>query len=427
MVDAAPFRALRYAPSVAGSPLSTSAPATDDIDRFDYARHRTASPYTVLELVAPRSADDGYAAAAAALARWRRTGVVALDPRPAFYVYEQGVPADATGPAHVQRGVLAAVAVETGAPEQILPHEDTDPLRVAGRLARLLAVPVDIAPVHTIAGELGAEAAALFGAVLARPPLVTLVDEGGARHTVGATQGRAEAAAVRALLADQRVLLADGHHRYAAAAALRRRRPDDPEAARTLMLVADGRHDGPRVLAMHRLLARLPSDWPAVLAPRFDVVPAVADPARLLTALGGEPPGSVALRVAGHGLLLRPRDDAALRAGLEHGSALWRALDTVLVDHVLLPLLGVRPPAVSARADADLAAAEVDTGRAAALVLVRPTGLETIRTLARTGERMPAKSTSFRPKPRTGLILRSRADTAASAQHAGGVGRAESP
>ena len=416
MVDAAPFRGLRYAPSVAGSPLSTSAPATDDIDRFDYARHRTASPYTVLELVAPRSASDGYAAGAAALARWRRTGVVALDPRPAFYVYEQHVPADASGPAHVQRGVLAAVAVETGAPEQVLPHEDTDPLRVAGRLARLLAVPVDIAPVHTIAGELGAELAALFGAVLARPPLVTLVDEIGARHTICATDGREEVTAVRELLAGQRVLLADGHHRYAAAIALRRRRPDDWAAARILMLVADSRRDGPRVLGMHRLLARLSADWPAVLAPQFDAVPSVANAAGLLSALGMEPPGTVALRVAGDGVLLRPRDAAALRAGLGRGSARWRALDTVLVDHVLLPLLGVEPAAVTARADAEGAAAEVDAGAAGALVLLRPTPLEAIRALAIAGERMPAKSTSFRPKPRTGLILRSRTDGIASAQ-----------
>jgi len=408
VVDAAPFRGLRYAPAVAGSPLSTSAPATDDIDRFDYARHRTASPYTVLELVAPRSSSDGYAAAAAALARWRRTGVVAQDPRPSFYVYEQRVPADATGPAHVQRGVLAAVAVETGAPEQILPHEDTEPVRVAGRLARLLAVPVDIAPVHTIAADLGAAATALFEVVLARPPLVTLVDEIGARHTIGATEGREEVTAVRELLADQPVLLADGHHRYAAAVELRRGRPRDRAAARTLMLVADGRRDGPRVLGMHRLLAHLRADWPEVLAAGFDVVPAPADTAGLLAALIRERPGTVALRVAGAGVLLRPRDIAALRASLGHGSVRWRALDTVLVDHVLLPLLGVE--GATARADAEGAATEVDTGSAGALVLIRPTALDTIRALAVAGERMPAKSTSFRPKPRTGLILRSRTD-----------------
>jgi len=42
------------------------------------------------------------------------------------------------------------------------------------------------------------------------------------------------------------------------------------------------------------------------------------------------------------------------------------------------------------------------------LLLVRPVGLRTVVTLAEAGDRMPAKSTSFRPKPRTGLVMRGR-------------------
>jgi uncharacterized protein (DUF1015 family) len=37
---------------------------------------------------------------------------------------------------------------------------------------------------------------------------------------------------------------------------------------------------------------------------------------------------------------------------------------------------------------------------------MRPVELETVHALAARGERMPRKSTSFGPKPRTGLVLR---------------------
>ena len=39
-------------------------------------------------------------------------------------------------------------------------------------------------------------------------------------------------------------------------------------------------------------------------------------------------------------------------------------------------------------------------------VLMRPVTVDVVHALAAHGERMPRKSTSFGPKPRTGLVLR---------------------
>lgn len=392
MVDAAPFRALRYDPAVAGDPRATSAPAADDIDRFDYARHRTASPYTVLELLAPRPG-DGYAAAGAALRRWSRTGVLTRDERAAYYVYEQrGV--------HVQRGVLAAVGVD---PDEVVPHEDVDPARVAARVERLLAVPVDPAPVFTVAPPLAAPVRALLDDVLRGPPLVELTDEAGARHRVVACTDPDRVAGLRAALAGVRVLIADGHHRYAAAQALGRRAG---VRGRTLALVVDTAVSEPQVLPVHRVLPGLPADWRSRLAPEVVAAAVPADPADLAAALAGEPAGTVALSAPEGGFLLRPVDLDGLRRRLPaERTARWRALDTALVDEVLLPRLGVDRTAVLALADL-VEAAEAVRHRGGALVLVRPVPLATVRALAAGGELLPAKTTSFRPKPRAGLVMR---------------------
>jgi uncharacterized protein (DUF1015 family) len=43
-------------------------------------------------------------------------------------------------------------------------------------------------------------------------------------------------------------------------------------------------------------------------------------------------------------------------------------------------------------------------------VLLNPTPVEAVTTVAAGGERMPRKSTLFTPKPRTGLVLRDHRD-----------------
>ncbi len=398
MVDAAPFRALRYDPAVTGDPLSTSAPARDDLDRFDYARHRTAAPYTVLELLTP-DVGGGYQAAGAALRRWRRTGVLVEDPDPAFFAYEHRDPAR---PA--QRGLLAAVRVGDG--DGVLPHEDVDAGRVAARVARLRAVPADLAPVYTVAVAFPPALRALIAAVLGRPALVELTDEGGITHRVVPAADPGEVAALRANLAGVRAVIADGHHRWAAALAGAEGAPADDPRARTLAVVVDADHGGPEVLPVHRLLRRLPEGWRERVAADVAVAPGPLDVAALSAAAAAAGGGTVGLRLPGSAHLLRPRDEAALRALLPAGSPAWRGLDTALTDLVLLPRLGVAPGEVEPRADT-AAAEQVDAGRAAALAVLAPPDLATVRAVAVAGERMPPKSTSFRPKPRTGLVMRS--------------------
>ncbi|CAN5522052.1 DUF1015 domain-containing protein [soil metagenome] len=410
MVDAAPFRALRYDAAVAGDPAATSAPAYDSFERFTYARHRTASPYTVLELLAPR---DGarYRTAGVTYERWRRTGVLRVDPKPAFLLYEEhelrhGVPA-------VQRGVLAAVGLEpldgSGA---ILPHEAVDPARVADRLQRLEAVPADITPVFALYTG-GTDA---LRELLARPPraapLVAFSDESGVDHRVWRLDAPEEIATLRAGLASVPAVIADGHHRYATALAYRKRRPaegaggPEPAWARTLMYLVESGVHGPAVHAVHRLVQHWQPGAPGRIARDFRCEEVAGGASALERALARAEGQAFGLCLAGGvGLLLRPRDPRALAARLPADrSSRWRSLDAAVLDHAVLPSLGAR--GVQARAELAAAAAEVDEGAAAALFLLRPVTPATVLALAAEGERMPPKTTWFRPKPRAGLIMR---------------------
>lgn len=401
MVDAAPFRALRYDPRVAGDALATSAPAYDDVGRFTYAHHRAVSPYTVLELLTP--------AGTPAYERWRRTGVLVEEPEPAVYVYEEhelrhGVPA-------VQRGVLVALGL---APlgSTVLPHEQVDVGRVADRLERLAAVPVDVAPVFALYRDAPAALTDLLTRPPARAPLVAMTDEAGIDHRIWPLTDPHDLATVREGFSDLRVVIADGHHRYVTALAFAAQRGaahGDPPWARTLAYLVDVDRHGPVVLPVHRLLRRAPADLVDCLRADFRVEPGPADLDALATELAALDGVAYGLRLPdGRGLLLRAHDSAALRRRLPaERSPLWRQLDAAVLTGAVLPSLDLPDDAVEPAPDAAAAAGEVERGTAAALLLLRPVPAATVHELAAGGETLPPKTTSFRPKPRTGLILRS--------------------
>lgn len=396
MVDAAPFRALRYDPAVAGDPAATSAPAYDDVERFTYARHRTVSPYTVLELLA-EGEDADYRQAGATFARWRRTGVLLEDDAPAFFLYDihelrHGVPT-------LMRGVLAAVALDG---DGLRPHERVDSERVRLRARRVLAVPVDLAPVFAVHSAGPAELRAALDAPPRTPPVIALTDELGVDHRIWRIDDPAATRAITHGLAQVRAVIADGHHRWAAAA---RSRSGDPAADRVLVYLVDSGRYGPELLPVHRVLRDAGPDVAGMLAPDFDIRP-LPWPAVLDGLAREDATTAFGLRYgSGRSALLVARDPAALRARLPaNHTDTWRSLDTAIWEHVVHPRLG---GVVEFRSDLAAACAAADAEPGAALFVLRPVSIEAVDACAAAGEMMPVKTTWFRPKPRAGLVMRS--------------------
>lgn len=418
LVDVAPFTALRYDPAIAGSPAATSAPAYDLMDPMAYAQHRTANPYTVLELMGP---DDAYERSRQLFDRWRRTGVLVAE-GPALFRYEEHELVDALDSPllDVQRGLLVALRLEPLDGGSVLPHEEVDPGRVEARLRMLEAVPAELDPVYLLLEDPPQELTALLTDDPPAPPIVAATDEAGTDHRIWAVEDPATQAEVARLLAGTRAVIADGHHRYARSLALRDRCRAgrapfevgqvgaEPPWERVFAYLVDPRAGGPRVEAIHRLLSPIAPTQLEALLDDFDAYDAPSDPRALLAELGRKPGHAYGLvRSDGRAQLLRARDDVALRARLDRGRAqAWGRLDAAVLAEAVLPRLGLPSSAVRARVDAEAAVAEVTRSRDAAVLLLRPPDISTVMRLASAGERLPYKSTRFVPKPRTGLLLR---------------------
>lgn len=431
MVAAAPFRGLRFDPAVVGDPGQVIVPPYDVITPEARDAYEAMNPYNVVRLILTRGGRDDssrYEQAAKLLESWRDEGALVLDPVPSLYLYEEAYAI--RGERRLQRGVMASVTLDdTG--EVILPHEGTMVAPVADRLRLLEATRANLSPIFGVYAG-GGRAAAAVEHVIATAPAVDAVDEAGLGHRLWPITDPVTIARWSELLADQRVLIADGHHRFRTALAYRdamRRAAagsgggslgpgvagdgvagDSGPAPweQTLMLLVDIDQQGPCVLPIHRLLAGVPAE--AVLArlgPDFQISPA-STPSELKARLERQPAQTIAFGLYGDkaSWLLTARDPEALRArtGLDHPP-----LDVEILHRtVLARMLGIRDleHQVAYASDLEAACRQVDQGKFATLVVLRPAPFSGVVDVAQHGRILPPKTTFFHPKPRDGLVLR---------------------
>src|SRR6266545_4387996 len=381
MVVAAPFRGLRFDPDVVGDPGAVTAPPYDVISPAARDAYEAQSPYNMVRLILARTelqGPDRYRPVAELMAAWRDQGALVLDPVPALYLYEEAY--ELRGRRRVQRGVLASVTLDDTA-SWILPHERTMAGPVSDRLHLLEATRANLSPVFGVYAGAGRTAAVLDD-LTATPPAVDCVDEAGVRHRLWPVSDGERIAAWCGLLADHRVLIADGHHRYRTSLAYR----DAMRAAagpgpwdRVLMFLVDADLHGPSIQPIHRLLAEVPAHTVLdALAQDFEARPA-GSPAELEAALAGEV-----------GIDRHPLDAEVL-----HGPVLAKRLGVTDFEGQVVY-----------ENDLAAAAAQVERGAAASLLVLRPTPFAQVVAVAQSGGPLPQKTTFFYPKPRDGLVLR---------------------
>ncbi|MFD4118538.1 DUF1015 family protein [Streptomyces niveus] len=419
-----PFRGLRYVPERVGSLAAVTSPPYDVVVRPDGLLHlESADPHNIVRLILPQAATaaDRHRQAADTLRRWLAEGVLAPDTEPALYVYEQR-----KGDL-LQRGVIGALALSTPAEGVVLPHEDVMPDIVEDRAALMRATATNLEPLlltYRSEGEATGTTAVIERTVRHTPLLSTTTDDGFS-HRLWSVTDPAELAEIERDLADRQALIADGHHRWATYLRLREEHPPGaagPWAYGLVLLVDTARHPL-QVRAIHRLLHRLPvadalaaiKDVPGSFRVRTidgTLREAVEALSEAVTADSGT---ANAFLLAGDGRFhLIDRPDPALLAGTVPADrpAEWRALDATVLHSTLLDHIWKIPDApehISYIHDTEAVVEQAERHGSTA-VLLHPVREEVVRELARQAVTMPRKSTSFGPKPATGLVLRSLAD-----------------
>ncbi|HUL32419.1 MAG TPA: DUF1015 domain-containing protein [Candidatus Eisenbacteria bacterium] len=442
MAQVYPFRAYRYNPEVVPFDRVLTQPY-DKISPAQQEKYYAADPHNLVTIEKGRTFTDDtpqnnvYTRAAEALRNSIAARAVVQDAEPAFYAYSQEYLIPGTSTRSTRQGFIGAGKLEDYANEVIFRHEHTLSGPKADRLELLRHTRTHTGQLFMLYSDPERHVDAILAEAEATgKPATEMLDEYGVMHRLWLIHDPAKLAAIHAAMARQKLVIADGHHRYETSLNFRnemRTRAGKliPDASyeRSMMTFVNTRGEGLTILPTHRVVSNLRDfSWSTVrryLEPWFstEVFSFANDAQRQQSveklrarltetgkqrAIGAYPAPATGSR-AFYLLTLRPEADLAqILPGL---SPLQRQLDVVLLHQgILEPALGVTPQAVATEAnlayEREFGAAldAVDCGAQIAFLL-KPVDVEMVVKVATSGEVMPQKSTDFYPKLLSGITM----------------------
>lgn len=425
MLDIAPLKPLRFAPSVLERVI---APPYDVIDAALRARLGARDPHNVVHIDLPEGEGEArYVRARELFQKWQAEGVLVRDETPSYFRYAQTFEPPGGGARITRKGFFALVRAVPYAERAVLPHERTLTGPKQDRIALSRATRAMLSPQFMLYSD---PARRLDEVLDSAEPLAEFSTDDGVSHRLGRVSSPEKVKLITQALSAGNLLIADGHHRYETAVALaaefdaaERSAGKTPsprgEHLYTFALLANGDDPSLVVFATHRLIHSLSKFDFSDLLDRakglFDVTPVeggVDGARRALEAAGGN--ALCAVAAGGKSALFALRAGADLAAHPVLGKrppVLRSAAVTLLHDGVLEHLLGITPEAQAAKTnikylqDPRDGAGALDRGDGQVLFLMNPTKVSTVRSVAEAGEVMPQKSTFFYPKVPSGLFF----------------------
>jgi uncharacterized protein (DUF1015 family) len=447
-----PFRAFRYNPERAPFERVLTQPY-DKISPEMQEKYYAADAHNLIAVEKGRTypgdtaQNNVYTRAEAAMEDWIHNNIVVQDAAPSFYAYTQEYTVPGTvdrfavaqnEERRTRRGLIGAGKLEEYSAGVVFRHEHTLSGPKADRLELLRHTKMHTGQLFMLYSDAEKRVDAILAeAETAAAPATEMRDEYGVVHRLWVIAEPQRVAAIQKAMEDQKLVIADGHHRYETALNYRnecraRVGKVDPEAAyeRVMMTFVNTQSEGLMILPGHRVAAHVHDfSWIAVrryLEPWFKAQTfrfsdegkraealknflAKLAGARKKRAIGVYPAAEAEKRAF---YVLTLRDGADLGQLLPNASPLQRELDVVLLhEGILEPALGITPHAVKAEAnltyerEAAAALDAVDSGRAQISFFLNPCDVEQVMKIATAGEVMPQKSTDFYPKMLSGITM----------------------
>jgi uncharacterized protein (DUF1015 family) len=370
------------------------------------------------------------------------------DSAPSFYSYTQEYTVPGTQDRRTRRGFIGAGKLEDYSAGVVFRHEQTLSGPKADRLELLRHTRTHTGQLFMLYSDPDHRIDAILSAAeSAASPATELRDEYAVVHRLWLISDPQQVAAIQQAMSTQKLVIADGHHRYETALTYRNERRTQSGAADSsprhdhrasdlppyefaMMTFINTRSEGLAILPTHRVAANLHDfSWSTArrhLEPWFTAEAftfrseaenseargkflARLAATRAHRSIGVYPAVQSAKR-AYYVLALRPGADLAQL--LPNVSPLQRELDVVLLhEGILEPALGITPQAVTSEKnltyerEASAALHAVDQGAAQIAFLLNPCEVQQVMRIATANEVLPQKSTDFYPKLLSGITM----------------------
>jgi len=215
-----PFRALRYNPSLVRVEDCVTQPY-DKITPAMQQAYYQKSPYNLVriilglpELFDGKETGDVYTRAARDFTDWRESGVLAQESEPCVFAYSQKftVPGS-NGKVLERRGFIALGGLHDYAEKVVFRHEQTLSKPKSDRLNLLRATRAHFGQIFMLYSDPGLTAEKLLFDEDATPD-IEVTDEYDVLHRVWKISDENTINILVSELADKKLIIADGHHRY---------------------------------------------------------------------------------------------------------------------------------------------------------------------------------------------------------------------
>ena len=264
------------------------------------------------------------------------------------------------------------------------------------------------------------------------PADAEVTDEYGVLHRVWRVNDPAVIRLLTSSMADKKLIIADGHHRYETALAYSKEHaqaaqartesnvaqlphPAYPEAA-VMMTFVNMDSDGLVILPTHRVVHSLAGFDPAQFAKSaeqfFSVEPLPEVDSSAYIEILKRQAGTAFIAVTRSAAFLLRSKTEAISAALSDLPERQRQLDLSHLHSIVLErILGLDPEKIREQTnvrylrDASEAVEQVRRGEADVAFLTNPVSMEQLKEVAFAGEVMPQKSTDFYPKLLSGLAI----------------------
>ncbi len=416
MAEIKPFRAWRYRPSLLEHIGELTSPL------FDVAseKQRMAlynNPLNSIHLSIPRG-EQPAKNAAAALAEWKRNNIIMRDGVPGIYVYYQyfSLPSDPVP--YCRKGFICKIRIHDWQDNVILRHENTMNDAVDGQLELLAETRLNASPTHGLYTDESFELESYMDACI-QEPICKAEDYQGVIDAMGIIQDERIIAKFVERIKNERIILADGHHRYAGSLAyMQQQMRANPDHTGNegynyhLMWLTNTEGNDLRILPTHRLIKGLENFDETTIMKKFDnhfKIKPVVDAGEINEVIVGKP-WTFGIIFAENAYAVRLKPEALAELKWNFPEQIKKLDLTVAHYFIIEEILGIPGRIQNTSGNIEYernftkCMTAVMKAEAQMAILINDVGIEDVKRVCGCGCTMPPKSTFFYPKAICGFL-----------------------
>ncbi len=397
-----PFQPYRYS-AKAGPAENLVTQPYDKISPAMQAHYLSLSPYNLVRIILGQKSpsdserDNVYTRASGLLNEWIANGILERERSPSVYAYFQKFNVPDTGETLERKGFIGLGGVEDYSAGVVHRHEQTLSGPKKDRMELLKHTRGHFGQIFMLYSDPALSVDKLLDTAAAGPPALSVTDEYEVLHRMWKIADPEVILCIQQFMADKKLLIADGHHRYETALAFKKDNPGLADAEKVMMTFVNMNSPGLEILATHRVARGV--NGAALEKIQARPLNSIDELRQIFRT---KAPGKVRIGIASRSgalsLYERDRKPGELDVRILH-------------DELLGGVLGISEEAVREEKHLeyvrglDAAYAKVRDGSAEIAFLLEPTTIDQVSGVAFSGGVMPQKSTDFYPKLLSGLTI----------------------